>query len=302
MQKTRFSNIICFGEVLWDMLPSGAKPGGAPLNVAIHLNKQKIHPILISKVGNDTEGNELLDFLNQSGLSTNFIQTDISLPTSKVLVTLDDQKNATYEIVEPVAWDNISFTAEIEKAANAADLIIFGSLASRSNITRNTLFQLLENSEATRLLDVNLRPPFDNHEFIQNLLLKSDVVKLNDDELHTIAGWQNKKGSESELIKWLAETFNNQTVCVTRGANGAALWFENKLVEHPGFKVKAEDTVGAGDSFLAALVTELSKHENPQVALEIACATGALVASKHGAVPNYSKTEINQLRNSGSIG
>lgn len=300
MQKSRYNNIVCFGEVLWDMLPSGAKPGGAPLNVAIHLNRQKIHPSLISKVGDDTEGEELKDFLNRSGLSSGFIQTDISLPTSKVLVTLDEQKNATYEIVEPVAWDNIQFTPEIEKAASVADLIIFGSLASRSNITRKTLFQIFESSSATRLLDVNLRPPFDNPAFIEELLHKSNFIKLNDEELQIIAGRNNQKGDEQDLIKWLADNYDCHTICVTRGANGAALWHKDQFYEHPGFRVKAVDTVGAGDSFLASLVASLSKNTSPQRALENACATGAFVASQSGAVPEYSDEVISCVKKSSS--
>lgn len=300
MQKSKYNNIVCFGEVLWDMLPSGAKPGGAPLNVAIHLNRQNIHPTLISKVGDDTEGEELKDFLNRSGLSSGFIQTDFSLPTSKVLVTLDEQKNATYEIVEPVAWDNIQFTPEIEEAARAADLVIFGSLASRSNITRKTLFQLFESSAATRLLDVNLRPPFDNPGFIEELLHKSDFIKLNDEELQIIAGWNNQNGNDKELTQWLTEKYDCQTVCVTRGEKGAALRHEGRFYEHPGFRVKATDTVGAGDSFLASLVAGLSNNGSPARALENACATGAFVASQNGAVPEYSEVDISRIKKSSS--
>lgn len=296
MNKKAFNNIVCFGEVLWDMLPSGAKPGGAPLNVAIHLNRHKIHPTLISKVGDDTEGEELKEYLNRSGLSTAFIQTDISLPTSKVLVKLDAQKNASYQIVEPVAWDNLQFTTELEQVVSAADLVIFGSLASRSNITRKTLFQLLESSNATRLLDVNLRPPFDNREFIEELLQKSDFIKLNIDELKTIAAWNNITNSETRLIRWFSEFYNCNSVCVTRGANGAALFIDNVIFEHPGFQVNAADTVGAGDSFLAGLTAKLSDGHSPQEALEYACATGALVASREGAVPDYSEADIEKIR------
>jgi len=295
MQKSEYNKIVCFGEVLWDMLPSGSKPGGAPLNVAIHLKNFKIHPALISKTGNDSEGDELKKFLHQSGLSTEFIQTDDNLPTSKVLVKLDENKNATYEIVQPVAWDNIRFSTDIKELAKNADLVIFGSLASRNFETRKTLFKFLEHSTATRLFDVNLRPPHDNQEFIKELLHKSDFVKLNEDELRKIGGWYNHNGGEEKLIIWLAKNFNCSTVCVTRGANGAALWFKNNLYQHPGFKIKTEDTVGAGDSFLAALVAKLSLHSKPQDALKFACATGAYVASQPGAVPHYSEMEINWL-------
>lgn len=301
MQKEIYSNILCFGEVLWDMLPTGAKPGGAPLNVAIHLKKQGLNPILISKIGNDKDGKNLLDFLSESGVNTDTIQKDNILTTSKVLVHLDKDKNATYEICEPVAWDNIQINETNKNAATTADLIIFGSLASRNQTTRATLFQFLESSKATRLLDVNLRPPFDKPGAVKKLLQKSDFIKLNNDELTTIAGWNNKWGNETELIKWLAKFYNCKIICVTRGANGAILFIENKIYKHPGFKVDAMDTVGAGDSFLASLVAKLSKNIDPRKALEFACATGAFVASQKGAVPNYSEKDIDQIINSSKM-
>ena len=295
MQKEKYKNIICFGEVLWDMLPSGAKPGGAPLNVAIHLKKQGQNPQLISKIGNDKDGEKLIQFLKKSDLNTSLIQIDDTLSTSRVLVHLDKNKNATYEICEPVAWDNIIINTEIENAAKNADLIIYGSLASRNKITRATLFHIIEKSPAIKLVDINLRSPYDNREWIEELLHISDFAKLNDDELIKIAGWNNISGNENKLISWLSGFFNCQTVCVTRGKNGAILFSNEKIFEHPGFKVNAADTVGAGDSFLASLVANLSKSSSPEKALETACATGAFVASKEGAVPDYSAKEIEEI-------
>ncbi len=182
-------SVICFGEVLWDMLPTGPKPGGAPTNVAIHLKRQGQNPILISKIGNDSEGTQLLQFLKQAKINTESISIDDKFPTSKVLVHLDESKNATYEICEPVAWDNIHF-AEINKdILSKASLIIFGSLASRNQTTRETLFKILDQTKALRLCDVNLRPPYDKKEIVEAILKKSDFIKLNDDELKIIAGW-----------------------------------------------------------------------------------------------------------------
>ena len=287
--------IICFGEVLWDMLPNGAKPGGAPLNVAIHLLRQGQSPLLISKIGNDSLGGDLMDFLTESGLNIDLIQMDERLPTSQVLVRLDEKKNASYEICEPVAWDNIQVNPKNLEAAADAGLIIFGTLASRNKKSRDTLFQILENTKANRLLDVNLRPPYDQSEIVKDLLFKADFAKLNDDELSIIASWNNKKGDEKELIQYISEVYSCPTICVTRGENGAALFMDNTLYEHPGFKVNAVDTVGAGDSFLASLIASLIKQFTPEKALETACATGAYVASQNGAVPQYSEKEINKI-------
>lgn len=295
MQKSNFSRIICYGEVLWDMLPQGKKPGGAPMNVAIHLKRLGLQPWIVSRIGEDEQGTELKQFLEKNGLNTRFIGLDRKLNTSEVLVHLDESRNAAYEICEPVAWDNVSADDELIDLAASADLIIFGSLAQRNKITRETLLKLLQNSKATRLLDVNLRPPFDNQGIVEQLLHVSDFAKLNDEELTRIADWHNINGNEKELIQWMADFFNCSTVCVTRGPNGAVLYIDNEFHEHPGFKVQATDTVGAGDSFLAALISRLSIKQPPKSALEFACAVGAYVASQHGAVPDYSEADIQKL-------
>lgn len=299
MKKEKYKNILCFGEVLWDMLPSGAKPGGAPLNVSIHLKRQNLHPTLISKIGNDKIGEDLIEFLQQSGINTDAIQKDDNLPTSQVLVHLDENKNASYEICEPVAWDNILINSQLKDAAKKAELIIYGSLASRNKTTRETLIQILNLSTAVRLVDINLRSPYDNREWIEELLQLSDIAKLNDDELIKIAGWNNKTGNIKELIQWFSNFYNCPTVCVTCGKKGAILHINSKMVEHPGFKIIAADTVGAGDSFLASLIGSLSKNIIAEKALETANATGAFVASQNGAVPNYSINDIENIINSG---
>lgn len=295
MKNNEFSKIICYGEVLWDMLPGGKNPGGAPMNVGIHLKKLGLHPTIVSRIGNDEQGTELKDFLEKNEMDTRFISIDEKLDTSEVLVHLDKNRNATYEICEPVAWDNVCINDELIKLVADTGLIIFGSLAQRNKTTRETLLRLLENSKATRLLDVNLRPPFDTTKIVEQLLHVADFTKLNDEELVKIGGWHNQNGTEKELIKWMAGFYNCPTVCVTRGPNGAILYIDEKFHEHPGFKVQATDTVGAGDSFLAALIAGLSKKQSPQNAIEFACAVGAFVASQHGAVPDYSIPEVQKL-------
>ena len=297
MSNRNYSKILCFGEVLWDMLPTGAKPGGALLNVAIHLIRQGQSPKLISKIGNDKLGDRLVVFFTEAGLDQQLIQVDKKLPTSQVNIHLDEKRNATYEICEPVAWDNIQPDNENREAAVKADLLIFGSLASRNPTSRKTLFQLLEKTSATRLLDVNLRPPYDKPDVINEMLRKADFMKLNNDELIIIANWHNQNGEETELMRWISVYFNCPTVCVTRGENGAALLIDGKIYEHPGFKVEAADTVGAGDSFLASLIAHLAQNYSPQESLEYACATGAFVASQKGAVPVYSEKEIKTIIN-----
>jgi fructokinase len=293
--KIKNNQILCIGEILWDNLPSGAKPGGAPMNVALHLNRIGQKVSISSKVGNDDQGKKLIAFLEDSGLQTDLIQIDETLPTSEVLVHLDENNNATYEICEPVAWDKLVLTDSLLSQAKSSGLIIYGTLASRNPETRNTILQLLEN-DVVKLIDVNLRQPYDTREIVEQLILKSDIVKLNDEELGVFGQWYNKhKHDEKSLVKWFAEEYNSKMVCVTKGDKGALLYSDGEFYEHPGFKVDAVDTVGAGDAFLAGFIAALLEGKTNDKALEFACAAGAFVASKAGATPEYDRKEIEQL-------
>ncbi|HYQ56907.1 MAG TPA: carbohydrate kinase [Draconibacterium sp.] len=287
--------ILCVGEMLWDRLPGGAKSGGAVMNVALHLRTIGLDVTFASSVGADKAGDELKLFLKKARVSTEYIQTDEILATSEVLVHLDEQNNATYEIKEPVAWDNIRLTPALVDKAERAGLLIYGSLASRNPQTRDTLMRLL-NTKTVKFMDVNFREPYVNQEIIEKLLQKADIVKLNDEELLVLANWHNKQGlSEHALIKWFVAYYKLQMVCVTKGENGALLYNDNTFYEHPGYRVRVVDTVGAGDAFLAGLVAALLHKKKPVEALAYACATGAFVASNSGATPKFKETEIERI-------
>ncbi len=290
--------ILCIGEILWDRFPSGSKPGGAALNVAVHLKAFGNKVLLASRVGQDEAGNALITFLKNSGISTGLIQKDNSLPTSEVLVHLDKNKNATFEICEPVAWDNIKLTDSLISKAEKTGVIVYGSLASRNLVSRETIINLL-GYDAVNIMDVNFRKPYDNKEIIEKLLNKTDIVKLNNDELHIIADWQDiQNKDEKSLAKWIASNYNIKIVCVTRGEKGALIYTEGNFCEHPGFKVNTVDTVGAGDAFLAGFISSLVNKKSPEDSLTYACATGAFVASKEGATPDYDFKEINKIAKS----
>ncbi len=288
--------VLCFGEALWDMLPSGPKPGGAPMNVAIHLNKFGTDVSMASRIGKDKSGDDLKAFIERSGLSTDLIQVDESLPTSKVLVHLDNNNNATYEICNPVAWDNIEQTDSLKEAAAEAGVVIFGTLAARSEKTRNTLMSILEH-DCLKLVDINLRQPYDKKEIVETLVRKADVVKLNDEELIVISQWFNKhKHDEKSLLHWLSSEYEIGTIVMTRGEHGAIALRDGEFYEHPGFKVNAVDTVGSGDAFLAGFLVSIINGSAIEEALAYACATGALVATKTGGTPDYSLSEIEAIR------
>jgi len=290
------SSVLCFGEVLWDNLPSGPLPGGAPMNVALHLKRFGIRSIIASSVGNDEKGAALISFLKNAGMDTNYIQIHDSLPTSEVLVHLNEKNNATFEICEPVAWDEIYLTSKLAGVVKNCEALVYGSLASRNLHTRETLGKLLD-SNILRIMDVNLRPPFDKQEIVVPLLKKADIVKLNDDELIRICKWFNIKGDFETLINGLYNVLDIKTLIITKGEHGASIIHEGKLYSHPGYKVKVADTVGAGDAFLAGfLAAFFDKKEIPD-ALNEACAIGAFVASKPGAVPDYDTKTINDFIN-----
>ena len=278
------SEILCVGEVLWDALPEGLFLGGAPFNVACHLAAAGVPAAMVSRVGDDRLGEEVLRRAARYGVGVDLIQVDPALPTGFVRVAVDAAGNPAYEILEPAAWDAIAPTDALLLRATEARAIVFGSLAQRQGITRTTLERLWE-SEAMMVFDVNLRPPYDDREIVRRSLHRADVAKLSAAELARVADWFALRGGERETVAALADTFSCPIVCVTRGSDGAALWNHGKWTEHPGFKVEVKDTVGAGDAFLAVLLAGLLGGGSDAALLQHANLIGAYVATQFGAVP-----------------
>jgi fructokinase len=289
--------VLCFGEVLFDVFPSYRKIGGAPLNVALRLATLGLDAQIISRVGNDALGKELLAFIQTSNISTDTIQIDESLATGVVLIQLDEQGSASYAINYPVAWDGIVANAVANNAIKNADALVFGSLACRDDRSYNSLQKLLKIAPY-KIFDVNLRAPFYNQELLINLMQQADFIKFNDDELYEISGYLNSPfQSLEENIVFIAGQTQTKSICVTRGSHGAVLYYNEQLYFNNGYKIIVADTVGAGDSFLAGLLSQLLDYEQPQKALDFACALGAMVASHEGANPTISNTAITKLMN-----
>ncbi|MEA3188409.1 MAG: fructokinase [Chthoniobacter sp.] len=175
------SEFYAFGEILWDCLPSGRHAGGAPFNVAAHLAQLGVTAALISSIGQDSLGDEILKVAEDKGVDTEFVTRARSgLPTGTVLVTLDANSNATYELVQPAAWDEVKVSAKALEAVTKARAFIFGSLASRSSYNLDQLDHLLALKGPMKFFDVNLRPPFADPTFVLDLAKRADVIKLND--------------------------------------------------------------------------------------------------------------------------
>ena len=286
--------IVCFGEMLWDMLPEGQQPGGAPLNVAIHLRNLGLPTTLISRVGNDTLGMELLDFARSRELDTKLIQGGSPYPTGTVEVNATNKLEVAYEIMEPAAWDYIEYDELLANAVAQAPAMIYGSLAARHATTAETLFRLLKRA-SLKVCDVNLRAPHYTQSTLERLLATADLVKMNHHELALIAGWYGDGTEEEKAITELAQRYVLQTVCVTKGEDGATLYTNDAFYRSPSVPVKVRDTIGSGDAFLAALLHGLLRQDHPEQCLRFASAAGALVATYQGGTPRINEAQIRVL-------
>jgi fructokinase len=276
--------IVCFGEVLWDLLPSGKAAGGAPMNVAYHANNFGLPAKIISRVGADELGRELRAFLAGKHIPTELIQTDAEHPTGVVQVVLDEKGSPSYEIVQPAAWDFIVPEAAAQSAAASATALVFGSLACRTEQTKNALLQLIE-AAPYRVFDVNLRPPFFSQGLLDELLAKASLVKMNDEELEAIAAWHGAAGDEEAKMAALKKHYALDALLVTRGPHGAILLNGDGFFAHGGFPVQVQDTIGSGDAFLGGFLSQMLAGAPPARCLEFACAAGAFVATQKGATP-----------------
>ena len=286
------ASVICFGEVLWDVFPSGEKIGGAPLNVALRLNALGIQTNIASRIGDDALGKRLLEFVTAENLSGDLIQVDATHETGQVLVHLDENGSASYTIAHPAAWDNIEALTNLIEKVKACDAFLFGSLVARDAISKSTLDQLLSHANY-KVFDVNLRAPHYSIPLLEGLMKKADFIKFNDDELIEISKALGcKEETMEQQIRFIAEQTQTNSICVTRGSEGALLYQEGKFISQSGFPIQVEDTVGAGDSFLATLLEGLLNKKSAQEALKRACAMGAMVAGSMGANPRISETEL----------
>ncbi len=276
---------------MWDILPSGKLPGGAPMNVAIHLRRNGFDPAVVSRVGNDDLGKELVSFLKEQEVNTDWIQTGQTHLTGVVKANISDRNEVTYKIVEPVAWDYIQFEERTAELISQSDVFIYGSLVARNTTSQETLFQYLPLANL-KIFDVNLRPPHYTPERVLTLLEFADIVKMNHQELAEICEWLGAEGDPKQQMHFLKDRFNLELVIVTRGDKGAAALNETGYFEHEGFQVEVEDTIGSGDAFLATFLTNYLQKKPLEHTLERACLIGAFLATQRGATPAYVPKEI----------
>jgi len=304
--------VISLGEILWDVFDDAEYLGGAPFNFAAHARRLGHEVFFVSAVGDDNRGRSALAKMEQLNLSTRFVQRLASAATGIVSVSLDATGQPTFTIHRPAAYDLVSLGAGdlAELSSPPADWIYFGTLHQMSPGARDLLSAVISaNPRARRFYDINLRRDSYQPALVRDLMKRASVVKLNDAEVHTLEEmfpvdgrdlFGGSSGSLEEFCRNTAEAHGWETICVTRGAEGCALLVAGEYAEVDGYPVDVADTVGAGDAFAAAFLHGLSNGWPPAEIGDFANRVGALVASRHGAIPSWTVEECRALARPGS--
>ncbi len=280
--------VVGMGEALWDVLPEGKKIGGAPANFAYHVSQFGLNSCVVSAVGNDALGNEIIENFTSKGL--NQLIEKVPYPTGTVQVEIDQAGIPQYEIKENVAWDNIPYTANLEVVASRTKAVCFGSLAQRNVVSRNTINRFLDampkNDDTLVVFDVNLRQGFYNKEILCNSMTRCNILKINDEELVTVSRMFGYPGIDLQDKCWiLLGKYNLKMLILTCGINGSYVFTPGTVSFQPTPRVEVADTVGAGDSFTAAFISSIIKGKSVAEAHSLAVQTSAFVCTKKGAMP-----------------
>lgn len=277
--------VVGIGELLWDLLPTGAQIGGAPANFSYHAGALGAEARTISRVGDDALGHELLAQLTPLGVSTECVQIDATMPTGTVAIELDVAGQPCYEIRANVAWDHLQADAAARHAAASADALCFGTLAQRNPVARAAIRTLVSASpsDALRVLDVNLRQTYFSRTLIEESLMLATVLKVNDVELPKLVTMFGLRGDVRAQLEQIAERWQLNAVALTRGGKGSVLLTAHEYSEHPGVHVDVKDTIGAGDAFTAAMIVgllsgwalaDVNAHANQVAAFVASCSGG----------------------------
>lgn len=280
--------VVGMGEALWDVLPEGKKIGGAPANFAYHVSQFGLPSCVVSAIGQDLLGKEIVENFTSKGL--NQLLAEVPYPTGTVQVEIDPAGVPQYEIKENVAWDNIPCTEALEQLAKKTRAVCFGSLAQRNVVSRNTINRFLDLMPQTEdslvVFDVNLRQGFYTKEILCNSMKRCNILKINDEELVTVSRMFGYPGIDLQDKCWiLLGKYNLKMLILTCGINGSYVFTPGNVSFQPTPTVEVEDTVGAGDSFTAAFIASILKGKSVQEAHSLAVQTSAFVCTKKGAMP-----------------
>src|SRR5690606_4724979 len=293
------TRVFCFGEVLWDVVGGEEFAGGAPLNVAYHLAKDPRYEVyMISSVGRDEPGRRMRALIGEWGIDTRFVQVNERYGTGKVVANITDKENVSYEILSPVAWDYIDWDGELYGDATKDACLVYGSLATRSAVSKESLYRLLPNG-SFNVFDANFRAGFYDAPTLAKLLDYTDLLKLSEAELATLTGIFHPglgEAPEEEQLNKLMTRFWISEAIVTRGAHGAMHVSSAGSVNVPGVPVEVADTIGSGDAFLAGYLRYRLAGLPVRSALENAAALGAFNARSRGGCPPYALADFEQFK------
>lgn len=280
--------VVGMGEALWDVLPEGKKIGGAPANFAYHVSQFGLPGYVVSAVGDDALGKEIVENFTSKGL--NQLIAEVPYPTGTVQVEIDQAGIPQYDIKENVAWDNIPYTDSLEALARKTKAVCFGSLAQRNVVSRDTINRFLDampqSDDSLVVFDVNLRQGFYNKEILCNSMSRCNILKINDEELVTVSRMFGYPGIDLQDKCWiLLGKYNLKMLILTCGINGSYVFTPGNVSFQPTPKVEVADTVGAGDSFTAAFISSILKGRSVQEAHSRAVQTSAYVCTRKGAMP-----------------
>lgn len=280
--------VVGMGEALWDVLPEGKKIGGAPANFAYHVSQFGLPSCVVSAIGDDALGKEIIENFTSKGLDQ--LIAEVPYPTGTVQVEIDQTGIPLYDIKESVAWDNIPYTEHLDALAKRTKAVCFGSLAQRNVVSRETINHFLDtmpkDDDSLIVFDVNLRQGFYNKEILCKSMQNCNILKINDEELITVSRMFGYPGIDLQDKCWiLLGKYNLKMLILTCGINGSYVFTPGNVSFQPTPKVEVTDTVGAGDSFTAAFIASILKGKSVTEAHTIAVKTSAFVCTQKGAMP-----------------
>ncbi|MCI6146534.1 MAG: carbohydrate kinase [Bacteroidales bacterium] len=280
--------VVGMGEALWDVLPEGKKIGGAPANFAYHVSQFGLPSCVVSAIGDDALGKEIIENFTSKGLDQ--LIAEVPYPTGTVQVEIDQTGIPLYDIKENVAWDNIPYTEHLDALAKRTKAVCFGSLAQRNVVSRETINHFLDtmpkDDDSLIVFDVNLRQGFYNKEILCKSMQNCNILKINDEELITVSRMFGYPGIDLQDKCWiLLGKYNLKMLILTCGINGSYVFTPGNVSFQPTPKVEVTDTVGAGDSFTAAFIASILKGKSVTEAHTIAVKTSAFVCTQKGAMP-----------------
>jgi fructokinase len=291
--------IVGLGELLWDLLPEGPQPGGAPLNFAFHCHQLGHPAVIVSRVGDDELGCRLRAEVNDRGMVDEFVQTDSHHATGTVQVQINASGQPAYTIAENVAYDFLEWDPRLEQLARSARAVCFGTLAQRCTPSRETIQRLVQTAkrrpDVISVFDVNLRQHYGTRDEVEAMLRLADWIKLNEQELVILRRWFGLRGADTDALRRLCAGTPIRLACLTRGERGCLLWITDDEIDYPGVRVSVADTVGAGDAFTAGLLTQILEGRTLRQAADFANRFASLVASHRGGTPTIGRAEVEAL-------